>query len=35
LVAVNTVLVMNKNVTGAPATFVYMFGPWATYLGGA
>jgi peptide/nickel transport system substrate-binding protein len=33
--AANNVLVMNKKVTGAPATFVYMFGPWAAYLGGA
>ena len=35
LVAGNNVLIMNKKVTGAPATFVYMFGPWAAYLGGA
>jgi peptide/nickel transport system substrate-binding protein len=35
LVAANNVVIMNKKVTGAPATFVYMFGPWATYLGGA
>lgn len=35
MVAANNVLVMNKSVTGAPATFVYMFGPWASYLGGA
>jgi peptide/nickel transport system substrate-binding protein len=35
LVAANNVLVMNKTVTGAPASFAYMFGPWATYLGGA
>ncbi len=35
LVAANNILVMNKKVTGAPATFVYMFGPWAAYLGGA
>ncbi len=35
LVAPNNVLIMNKKVTGAPATFVYMFGPWAAYLGGA
>jgi peptide/nickel transport system substrate-binding protein len=33
-VAPNNVLIMNKKVTGAPATFVYMFGPWAVYLGG-
>jgi peptide/nickel transport system substrate-binding protein len=35
LVAPNSVLVMNKSVTGAPATFSYMFGPWAVYLGGS
>lgn len=35
MVAANNVLIMNKDVTGAPATFVYMFGPWAAYLGGA
>jgi peptide/nickel transport system substrate-binding protein len=34
LVAPNNVLVMNKSITGAPATFEYMFGPWAVYLGG-
>jgi peptide/nickel transport system substrate-binding protein len=34
LVAPNNVLIMNKSVTGAPATFEYMFGPWAVYLGG-
>ena len=31
--APNSVLVMHKGVTGAPATFSYMFGPWAVYLG--
>jgi peptide/nickel transport system substrate-binding protein len=35
LVAGNNVLIMHKSVTGAPATFSYMFGPWATYLGGS
>ena len=35
MVAANNVVIMHKDVTGAPATFVYMFGPWATYLGGA
>ena len=35
LVAGNNVLIMNKAITGAPATFVYMFGPWAAYLGGS
>jgi peptide/nickel transport system substrate-binding protein len=35
IVASNTVLIMNKSVTGAPSTFQYMFGPWAAYLGGS
>jgi peptide/nickel transport system substrate-binding protein len=35
LVAPNTVLVMNKKVTGPPSTFSFMFGPWASYLGGS
>jgi len=26
---------MRKGLTGAPATFSYMFGPWAVYLGGS
>jgi len=34
LLAGSNVLIMNKKVTGAPATFQYMFGPWAAYLGG-
>lgn len=34
LVAPTNVLVMSKDITGAPATFQYMFGPWAAYLGG-
>lgn len=34
LASPNTVLIMNKKVTGAPSTFSYMFGPWAVYLGG-
>ncbi len=29
----NSVLVMHKGITGPPATFSYMFGPWAVYLG--
>lgn len=33
LVAPNNVLIMHKDVTGPPATFSYMFGPWASYLG--
>ena len=33
LTAPNSVVIMNKAVTGAPATFSYMFGPWAVYLG--
>ncbi len=28
MAAPDTVLVMNKAITGAPASFVYMFGPW-------
>jgi len=35
LVAPNTVLVMNKKVTGPPSTFSFMFAPWASYLGGS
>jgi peptide/nickel transport system substrate-binding protein len=35
LVAPNTVVMMNKSVTGPPATFSFMFGPWASYLGGS
>ena len=35
LVAPNTILVMNKKVTGPPSTFSFMFGPWASYLGGS
>ena len=34
LVAANNVVIMNKSITGAPATFSYMFSPWAVYLGG-
>lgn len=33
LVAPTNVLIMNKDLTGAPSTFQYMFGPWAAYLG--
>ena len=33
IVAPANVLVMSKDLTGAPATFQYMFGPWAAYLG--
>ena len=35
IVAPTTALVMNKELSGAPATFQYMFGPWAAYLGAA
>ena len=35
LVAPNTVLMMNKKVTGPPSTFSFMFAPWASYLGGS
>lgn len=31
----NTLLVMNRSLTGAPASFVFMGGPWATTLGAA
>jgi peptide/nickel transport system substrate-binding protein len=33
--APNSVLIMNKAVTGPSASFSYMFGPWAVYLGGS
>ncbi len=33
IVAPSNVLVMSNDLTGAPATFQYMFGPWAAYLG--
>ena len=35
MVAPNTVLVMHDDVTGPPSTFSFMFGPWASYLGGS
>ena len=35
MAAPDTVLVMNKAITGAPASFVYMFGPWLSSLGAA
>lgn len=35
MLSANNVLVMNNSVTGAPATFVYVYAPWAAYLGGA
>ncbi|MFN8020576.1 MAG: ABC transporter substrate-binding protein [Acidimicrobiales bacterium] len=35
IVAPTNVLVMSKDLTGAPSTFSYMFGPWAAYLGAA
>ena len=35
IVAPTNVLVMSKDITGAPSTFQYMFGPWAAYLGAA
>jgi peptide/nickel transport system substrate-binding protein len=31
----NTTLIMNRKLTGAPATWYYMVGPWAAYLGAA
>jgi peptide/nickel transport system substrate-binding protein len=33
IVANTQPLVMSKDLTGAPSTFQYMFGPWAAYLG--
>ncbi len=35
IVAPTNVLIMNKELSGAPSTFSYMFGPWAAYLGAA
>lgn len=35
LVAPTNVLVMSSDLSGAPSTFQYMFGPWAAYLGAA
>jgi peptide/nickel transport system substrate-binding protein len=31
----DTVLIMNKAITGAPSSFQYMFGPWLSALGAA
>ncbi len=28
-------LIMNKDLTGATASFAYMFAPWANQLGGS
>jgi peptide/nickel transport system substrate-binding protein len=33
IVAPTVALIMNKDITGAPSTFEFMFGPWAAYLG--
>jgi len=33
LAAPNTVVIMDKKVTGAPSSFQYMGGPWATAIG--
>jgi peptide/nickel transport system substrate-binding protein len=33
IVAPTVALVMNKDITGAPSTFEFMFAPWAAYLG--
>jgi peptide/nickel transport system substrate-binding protein len=35
MVAPSQVLIMNKDITGAPASFQYMFGPWAAQIGAA
>jgi len=34
LAAPNTIVVMDKKVTGAPSSFMYMGGPWAATIGG-
>lgn len=34
MAAPNTVLITSSSLTGAPASFVYMGGPWANLLGG-
>jgi peptide/nickel transport system substrate-binding protein len=31
----DTILILNKKLTGAPSSFQYMFGPWAASLGAA
>ena len=33
--APSSVLIMHKDITGAPASFQYMFGPWAAQIGAA
>jgi peptide/nickel transport system substrate-binding protein len=33
IVGVNTRLLMNNRITGAPSTFVYLYYPWAAQLG--
>jgi peptide/nickel transport system substrate-binding protein len=35
ITAPDTALVMHKSITGAPASFQYMFGPWAAQIGAA
>jgi peptide/nickel transport system substrate-binding protein len=35
IVSPRVVLIMNSKITGAPASFQYMFGPWANGLGAA
>jgi peptide/nickel transport system substrate-binding protein len=32
--ALNEVLITSSDLTGAPASFVYMGGPWANLVGG-
>ena len=34
MAAINTVLITSSKLTGAPASFAYMGGPWANLLGG-
>ena len=35
LAAPNTIVVMDKGITGAPSSFQYMGGPWAATIGGS
>jgi len=33
MAAINTVLITSSKLTGAPASFAFMGGPWANLLG--
>jgi len=35
ITAPSTIVIMHKDITGAPASFQYMFGPWAAQIGAA